>query len=214
MEQVFACNDKTMLSTLLFCDSRINCRNGEDETNCSSLTLDSPKTLCNMVKLNNIGLLSDICPKLNQKATFNFIIMAKGVGSEFGCIFERDNVDLAFLKNGSHLLDCHNFTCSTKYYKCPGSYCIPWRFVCNGIWECPGGMEENQCNRTCCPGQYLCLKSVICLSPESICDLVNDCRYGDDEYFCSPHIPKCHPDCQCLLLAIYYLNTIHFSMRI
>ena len=66
------------------------------------------------------------------------------------------------VENGRLLLDCENYTCPTKYFKCAGYYCIPYRNVCDGKWECPWGMEEQSltCKRNKCPRLFKCHKSV------------------------------------------------------
>ena len=89
------------------------------------------------------------------------------------------------------------------YFKCPGYYCIPWRLVCNGLWDCPDGTEEEfLCNRTSCPGQFKCHNTSICISACSICDDVMDCKLGDDEHFCHPLLPACPENCTCIIFSI------------
>ncbi len=98
---------------------------------------------------------------------------------------------------------CKDWECGTeKYYKCQRYYCIPWRMVCNGKWECPGGTDEYMCNRNSCPRQYKCYSSAICISLQNICDDVHDCPYKDDEYFCDIRLPNCPDTCMCLLFMI------------
>ena len=105
------------------------------------------------------------------------------------------------------LLDCESFVCNQKYFKCPGYYCIPWRLVCNGLWDCPGGAEEKfMCNRPTCPGQFKCHNTSICISPESICDDIFDCILADDEHFCHPLLPNCPENCICVIF-IFLLVT-------
>ncbi len=41
---------------------------------------------------------------------------------------------------------------NSAFYKCPGYYCVPWRAVCNNVWDCPGGADETNCIRTSCRG--------------------------------------------------------------
>ena len=50
--------------------------------------------------------------------------------------------DLTPCKAGDHLKNCTYFECNMKY-KCPGYYCIPWGYVCDGKWDCPHGLDEN-----------------------------------------------------------------------
>ncbi len=92
--------------------------------------------------------------------------------------------------------------CDIKYYKCPGYFCIPRRYVCNGIWECPQGLEETSCNLDRCQGLFKCLNVSMCLSVESYCDGIHDCLYGDDEIFCEPGLMICGTNCSCLLYSI------------
>ncbi len=107
--------------------------------------------------------------------------------------------------SGYHLISCENHTCLSIYFKCPGYYCLPWRFVCNGQWDCPGGMEEIHCNRTACPGMFKCRMSSICIPHVSICDNITDCPLKDDQHFCdrSLNLMSCPTNCSCLVFSIF-----------
>jgi hypothetical protein len=39
------------------------------------------------------------------------------------------------------------FLCPENTVKCPGSYCIEQRFLCDGHIECPGGEDEQDCSK-------------------------------------------------------------------
>ena len=103
------------------------------------------------------------------------------------------------LKNGASLLNCEDFNCTEKYFKCPGSYCIEWRHKCDGRWTCPGGADEDskECTRESCPAQFKCSDSVTCIAITNICDSYTDCRGGDDEHWCDVTIPACPNKCIC-----------------
>ena len=93
------------------------------------------------------------------------------------------------------------------HFKCPGFYCIPWKYVCDGNWQCPGGMEEMNCPMISCPGQYQCRNSSICLHMSSLCDDVDDCPFQDDEFIgedfmCKVKFPQCPHECLCLYFSI------------
>ena len=63
----------------------------------------------------------------------------------------------------THLRDCEDFECPyPAFVKCPGSYCIPPRYMCDGKWDCPGGADERECVRYLCPGQYKCANISSC----------------------------------------------------
>ena len=83
----------------------------------------------------------------------------------------------------------HKVNCTEKYFKCPISYCIPERHRCNGLWNCPGGVDEAHCSNRTCPGKFKCHNSSICIALASICDDMKDCPYYDDGTFCT--LPPC-----------------------
>ncbi len=93
---------------------------------------------------------------------------------------------------------CENHKCPDRF-KCPGFYCISWRLVCNGQWECPGGTDEMSCEEGACPGLFKCRDSKICISRLNLCDNVADCHLHDDEYFCQmsriPHLCPISTSC-------------------
>ena len=115
------------------------------------------------------------------------------------CFFNPDSKHLpSACPFGSHLKNCKSFHCSNKY-KCPDSYCIPYRNVCNGKWDCPNGEDEkNICSKIECPGYFHCQGLNTCLHPSEICDGKVDCKnsYGDDEIFCINDY-KCPAECIC-----------------
>ena len=123
------------------------------------------------------------------------------------CIYELDDCnELTLHKNGQHLVTCETINCSATQFKCPGYYCIPFRYVCNGRWECPGGREEDHCNRSNCPGLFRCWKSTICISPQDVCDGIIDCPHGDDTRFCYMTLPPCPTSCVCMLFSFNIIS--------
>ncbi len=95
-----------------------------------------------------------------------------------------------------------SFECPEKYFKCPMSYCIPWRYTCDGIYHCSDGMDEhkNLCPRTSGPGQLICNTSAMCVGIANLCDNIIDCPLGDDELLCIQQVPYCPINCSCLFL--------------
>ncbi len=119
------------------------------------------------------------------------------------CVFESDSCGkILWHANGAHLMSCKQHSCTDKYFKCTGYYCIPWRYVCDNKWDCPGGTDEMSCVRASCPGQFKCLNSVTCVDVSNTCDNVIDCWHQDDEWLCLPRIPECPLTCTCSLLTI------------
>ena len=112
------------------------------------------------------------------------------------CTYDRDTEGyLKYCRNGAHLRYCSDISCSRKY-KCSNSYCIPYRLVCDGIWDCQEGKDEEGCLNMICPGTYRCSHRLICIHISSICDSTEDCPKGDDELLCD--IKDCPLKCACL----------------
>ena len=87
-------------------------------------------------------------------------------------------------------------TCPETHFKCPGEgYCLPVYARCNGLYECPGWEDEEECDKYTCPGFYRCLQSRICVHAEHMCDKVFQCPERDDELMCGmtcPHGCRCN----------------------
>ena len=123
------------------------------------------------------------------------------------CTFRKDEMNnLIPCPFGEHLQNCKDFECNMKF-KCRGYYCIPWSCVCDGKWDCPRGLDENDCSQSRnCTNMYKCRNSIKCIHLGNICDQVKDCPSGDDEYVCSLHEKVCPIFCHCLGFAIYCKN--------
>ena len=85
-------------------------------------------------------------------------------------------------------------------------YCIPWNYVCDGKWDCPGGYDEI-INSTCnteriCLNMFKCRNSSKCIHLGDVCDNVKHCPHEDDEKFCLLNQVICPSICQCLSFAI------------
>ena len=122
------------------------------------------------------------------------------------CIYRLDtNSDLLPCKTGSHIEQCQDFECNV-HFKCPGYYCIPWGYICDGKWDCPDGCDESiihQCQgeRTC-TDMFKCKDSQICLHLEDICNNYSECPLGDDELLCELRGGHCFLDCTCFQFAM------------
>ena len=113
-------------------------------------------------------------------------------------------------RTGGHIEECEYFECNMMF-KCPGFYCVPWSYVCDGKWDCPGGSEESH-RYSCgkyrnCTNMYRCRNSKICIHLGNVCDEYDDCPLDDDESLCEISRLKCPGDCVCLSLAIKCINS-------
>ncbi len=60
-------------------------------------------------------------------------------------------------RTGSHLQSCNSFICN-GHFKCPQFYCVPWGYVCNGLWDCPWAHDEmyQTCANRNCKDMFKC----------------------------------------------------------
>ena len=121
------------------------------------------------------------------------------------CVYDIDEYGhQRYCRNGAHLHNCESIGCPTKY-KCPGSYCIPVKRVCDGVGDCPGLEDEVNCYNTSllCPGFFRC-RSGSCLDQSEVCDGHQDCDSGEDET--DYHIASCPSRCECQSIAMVCEN--------
>ncbi|XP_060558250.1 uncharacterized protein LOC132718555 [Ruditapes philippinarum] len=70
----------------------------------------------------------------------------KDIPAHLKCLYDVDSNGIILgCRSGSHLDHCESFQCLPNTVKCPGSYCIPLRFICDGTAQCPGGQDEDNC---------------------------------------------------------------------
>ncbi len=107
-------------------------------------------------------------------------------------------------RTGEHLQQCKHFACDFRF-KCPQYYCLPWKYVCDGIWNCPYGMDESmgtKCKEKTCRDFFKCKSSRVCLHPAELCDDHADCPQADDETLCSLNDKICVAGCFCHTFSI------------
>ena len=116
------------------------------------------------------------------------------------CVYDHDIQGyLRYCQIGSHLADCRSVGCPGKF-KCPGSYCVPIRRLCDDVWDGPGQEDENpdMCrkhNRVYL-GCFHC-NGGLCLDQSEVCDGHPDCGLtAEDESRC--RVPDCPSGCKCL----------------
>ena len=113
------------------------------------------------------------------------------------CVYQTYRSRPLFCPGLEHLYHCDEFECPTMY-KCPGTYCIPTRILCDHSPDCPDKDDELDCqDKLGCPGLLRCRGENICVHPGEICDGILHCLMtGDDEMFCE--ITHCPKSCVCL----------------
>ncbi|KAK9511107.1 hypothetical protein O3M35_005737 [Rhynocoris fuscipes] len=81
-------------------------------------------------------------------------------------------------------------------YPCPDGSCISYKLVCDGVNHCQNGFDELNCKEHCekhgncsaevlakivCETGHICDNNTKCLSIESVCNGVTECKDGSDE---------------------------------
>ena len=121
---------------------------------------------------------------------------SKCFGMNYLCVYDHDTFGhIAHCRDGAHLLNCRYMKCANMF-KCPRSYCIPLRKVCDGANDCNDGEDEINCHNNMCPGYLKCREVEFCIHPTEVCDGYPHCPHGDDEEFCD--FPGCPTGCGCL----------------
>ncbi len=211
------------------CDGIVDCIGEDDEKHCPLFPhMFHPSQICEIVlnasifnfpwtchkkhsadrpnQISCINLIANVNP-----LTFDFTIPSKPVHNDQNqtyepCVYIPHVCGLMHgQSNGYHLISCEEHVCDKRHFKCPGYYCLPWRFVCNDQLDCPGGADEAQCAHAGCPGMFKCRNSSICISGEDLCDDISDCPLNDDQFFCniSNYLKSCPSNCSCLLYSFF-----------
>ena len=181
------------------CDSIVECPHGDDETFCHGMKV-YPNFNAKMIKMS---FITDLCDPPDGE-----MLMCRRklqcYNSSQICHYDHSDGVMAYCEDGSHIgrgSFCHNIECR-KHYKCPHSYCIPSRKVCDGVIDCALGDDEAQCEVYKCLGHMRCHGVMYCVPPHEICDGISHCPQQDDEKFCQ----TCPQGCQCKGTAIHCNN--------
>ena len=103
--------------------------------------------------------------------------------------------------------------CPEDHLHCPSNgYCLPVFLRCNGVYDCPGREDEDNCDSYTCPGLYRCRGHSICTRPQDMCDGLYHCPQHDDELFCDD--PTCPTSCTCYGLAFFCLEPFTSEMHV
>ena len=192
----FSCDDGTLISNVLVNDLVADCGpKGEDEEVLNTIYANDISNQCHMKYQIPCGKGHVRCYNVSEICTFKLNEM---------------NV-LHPCRTGEHLQNCVQFECNMMF-KCPHYYCVPWSYVCDGKWDCPGGTDElGICHEErVCKNMFKCRISHMCIHLGDICNDQFDCPERDDENMCSLSNQICPLGCQCLTFAIRCFNITSF----
>ncbi|XP_053381483.1 uncharacterized protein LOC123557124 isoform X2 [Mercenaria mercenaria] len=76
----------------------------------------------------------------------NFGKKSNALNGPVRCVFDTDSAGFVIgSRSGQNLQECEHFSCPINTVKCPGSFCLPVKFICDGKIQCPGGQDEEEC---------------------------------------------------------------------
>ena len=198
---MFRCSDNGCIPQIYVCNGIQNCPCSEDELLCDSSYKESltifPHTYYNKMLI----MLQEtmFVPMLDDT---NVILHCREddidqyIPENKWCVYEHflGNREPLHCPFAEHLRNCSGEKCE-GYFKCPNSYCIPYKYVCDKTWDCPRGYDEQMCNDSNCSGSFRCQNQTVCISLTKVCDGMPDCFVADDEIFC--HV-LCPQQCFCI----------------
>ena len=111
-------------------------------------------------------------------------------------------------------------TCPETHFWCiEKNICLPVFVRCNGVYDCPGHEDEEDCDLYTCPGYYRCRGSKVCVHLTHVCDDWSLCPQLDDELLCDQTCPMqciCHGlafFCRQVIAAGEYLDLRYLDAR-
>ncbi len=123
----FMCNSRKEVEQEAVNDLFPDCGNmAEDEPHLLALLVNRTGHDCTP-SFTNHNYLSLPCKPGHSKC-FNISQICSYKIDSFGNIFP--------CRNGGHMENCDDFECNAMF-KCPGSYCVPWSYLCDGKMGLP-----------------------------------------------------------------------------
>ena len=183
-QSLFSCKDSNFnISNTLVNDLIFDCPCEDDEPELLNET-QKYRQKCTDVEMHERYPGHSRCYNKHKKCIYNLTI---------------ETQSLVYCRNGEHLQNCETAEHSWMF-KCPNSYCIPYRFICDGKWDCWNGDDEMNCVNFTCVSMFKCKLSLICVHTNDSCDGKTDCPLNDDERICIE--VNCFYQCSCLNYGI------------
>uniref|UniRef100_A0A7I4Y2L8 EGF-like domain-containing protein n=1 Tax=Haemonchus contortus TaxID=6289 RepID=A0A7I4Y2L8_HAECO len=183
--ETFACNDGRCIPRSWRCDGDIDCKNEEDERNCTT-TCGPEEFQCSKDQ-----------PVPAFKSAHQTCIPSRWVcDGEFDCEDRSDERNCPDVKCTENQFTCSEFDGQFKL-------CIPKSWQCDGQKDCASGADEENCEKRKCEDNDFQCANGICIFKNWKCDGEDDCGDRSDETNCteslqqicdSKHMFKCHTE--------------------
>lgn len=213
----FTCKNKRCIFESWVCDGDNDCGEGDDsdESNCTTTTPPVPSMPFTPTNTCNAWMY-----QCTNKKCVPYWWMCDGVND---CGDNSDELacpsDTTIPITSTPAATVSPSVCQTHQFRCNSGSCIQDSWICDGIRDCDGGEDEENCNGTvvCQPGlkQFKCRTDGSCIPMRQVCDGIVNCPDRSDELSCetttpaTPASPSCHPGyfpcdgSRCLPLALY-----------
>ena len=192
-EQDNTCTNISSLDAHLINDGVPDCPDSDDEP-----------LLKEALKNAVLGHKPEVCSQQGSLSCFPGSLKCFGIHEV--CLYKLDKLKHLYpCRTGSHIQECRQFEC-IQHFKCPGYYCIPFGYVCDGKWDCPYGHDESNSSscsiKRSCKNMFKCKNSQICIHVYDVCNNFEDCPNRDDEALCELRNIACPNKCICLAFAL------------
>nr|XP_057920777.1 low-density lipoprotein receptor-related protein 2-like isoform X2 [Doryrhamphus excisus] len=192
----FRCKDRrNCISTSLVCDGRAHCHDGSDEVDCPSVASPAGQS-----KALKCLMGSRLCRDGSECVLFSHVCDGeadcKDGSDEEGCDNSTTTTTTSpenLYRNGApstfDTLPPSEPSCQSPSFLCSDSSCILPTQICDGIKDCPDGLDENCIKQ--CPNKldFLCKDRRSCVSKSLVCDGRSHCHDGSDEVNCPTVAP-------------------------
>ncbi|KAJ8982348.1 hypothetical protein NQ317_013098, partial [Molorchus minor] len=172
------------------CDGDKDCPTGIDEMNCTSIKPELPRPPNPFVVVN--GTCQDWMFMCQNSRCIPIWWKCDGAddcvdgSDEMGCPNKSDQntTVVSTIKPQS--------ICEHNQYQCLSGSCIFSSWVCDGMYDCESGEDENNCddNRNCSKTEFKCRMDGSCIALNSVCNGVVDCPDATDELSCEHNLPN------------------------
>ena len=203
--RMFGCVDNSCIPQIYVCNGIQDCPCFEDELLCESSNEESLKLFPHIYFSNILDISQADFSVILPDDTYNLLHCGNDDYDHYiphnkWCVYEciDSSREPMYCPFAEHLRNCSEEKCK-DYFKCPNSYCIPYKYVCDDVWDCPRGYNEEICRNINCSGSFHCQNQTVCISLTKVCDGLPNCYLSDDEILCKV---LCAPECLCVSTGV------------